>query len=858
MERETEGARERARGAREAWEGERRLGLLDRANRDRAVGERKRCERLIVTQVERYKEYSRRAEEYRRVVVRLRARAENAAAVGDVVQERLDQDERDLNVMAEYEVEDEQLLKALELDLSRASQEMHRRKLDAEDAKSHRAALHGELQRVSKNLSDVHARQMELSDELSRAKCTLAVRSRLIKRTLHAKNQISAELEEKQACVRELNEASKRIDMLNKGSQSKITLKEKVLRHKNEKCQELRRNLASLTQALETASHIRTSSIRGAEGAKARRCEAEETLKTHVELRDEKFRRVQKAEKMLEEERSSLMTLEECLQRLQRAHDADAATLQSALHDLEADKEQHFAVTKALHEQKQSNCRLEMELNGAMVQSKNLREKEHSLQTKIMKQQESIYSTSLQLQQLERKAARLQGVRSAEEKEKLEALIGSLQVDLDETRREYVEVAAEVKENELKLERVRVETNKRSEETNAASSVKQLLEVDAEGCKRQEHETLDRMETLQVELDKLRLKIAQRHRVLFLSCGQAKEITKRKAKISSDLLDQRDMLKGEHASNLARGIALQQQGHAAIMKVRNLEQRLDHLRSRYDIVRAKSPYGEELEINQQEDCLIIIENQREELDRERDDLNELIACATRDVESMRAILEDAERSNSNLRASLSHAHEIDGASHEEWKTAEALLERLQVENDGLALLREREDELTEALEKIKQHLEVAVDEYNALSSDVHNAERAHDSALRKYKSQKAKLRRSRRIAESAIALHRDALSLTPEDPPTTVELRVRARQLTEAIRKASEIVRSSSSTQAFKPLADSLGDSVALSPTSSLTSFFTFASSATRSSVSGSIASSSRSTSPLASTRSRVTAFIAS
>jgi len=858
VDRETKGARERAHGARAAWESERRLSLMDRANRDRAVGERLRCERLMVTQIDRYKEYSRRADEYRRTVVRLRARAQNASAVGEVVRERLDQDERNLRVLTEYEMEDEQTLKTLELDLSKASQEMHRHKLDAEDAESHRAALRGELQRVRKNLSDVHTRQMELNDELSRVNSTLAVRKRLIKRTLHAKHQISTELEEKQARVRELNETVKRIDLLNKGSQSKITLKEKMLRHKNEKCQELRLNLASLTQALETASHMRTFSFRGAECAKARRCEAEETLKTHVDVRDEKLRRVQKAEMMLEEERSSLMTLEECLQRLQFAHDAAAATLQSALNALEADKEQYVTATAAFHEQKQSNCRLEMELNGAMTHSKNLSEKEHALQTKIMKQQESIYSTSLQLQLLERKAARLQGVRSDQEKEKLEAMIESLQLELDDTRREYVALVAEAKDNELKLERVRLQTTKRSEEADAASGAKQLLEVDAEGCKRQERDAMDRMEAFQVELDEIRLKIARRHRVFFLSCGQAKEIAQRKATISSELIEQRDMLKEEHASNLARAVALQQQTHAAIMNVRNLEQQLDHLRSRYDVVRAKSPYGEDVEINEQEDCLVILENQREELDRERDYLNELIACTERDVESMHTILVDAERSNANLRASLLRANEIDGASREEWKTAEALLGRLQEENDGLARLRDREGELTAAVEKMKLRLEVAVGEYNELSGDVRDVERAHDAARRKYKSQKAKMRRSRRAAESAIASHREALSLTPEDPPTTIELRVRARQLTESIRKASEILCSSSSTQVFKGLADSRDDSVALSPSSSLTSFFTYASSTTLSSVSGSIASASLSMSPLASSGSRVTAFIAS
>ena len=54
-----------------------------------------------------------------------------------------------------------------------------------------------------------------------------------------------------------------------------------------------------------------------------------------------------------------------------------------------------------------------------MMHSKNLRETESTLRAKIVKQHELMYATSLQFQQLDRKTARLEGVRSNEEKEAL-------------------------------------------------------------------------------------------------------------------------------------------------------------------------------------------------------------------------------------------------------------------------------------------------------------------------------------------------------------------------------------------------------------------------------------------------------
>ena len=187
---------------------------------------------------------------------------------------------------------------------------------------------------------------------------------------------------------------------------------------------------------------------------------------------------------------------------------------------------------------------------------------------------------------------------------------------------------------------------------------------------------------------------------------------------------------------------------------------------------------------------------------------------------------------------MTHAHDESEASRGELKKTEALLAKLQVVNDGLARLREREEHLTDALSHLKETLKVAVDEHNALSSDIQEAQCAYDAAMRKYKSQKSKLRRARSNAESAVAAHRAARGFIPGDPATVIELRIRAHRLSETIRKASEIANSSSTLKTVVCDLDA-ESSLALSPTSSLTSFFTLASSATRSTAPSSIASDS-------------------
>lgn len=836
---EMEAVRERLRGAKAACEREKHLALLDRTNRDRAVSDRVRYERMTEAQRDRFNEYSRRFAVYARALERVRARAANAVDVQEVVQNRLMHREEDLNVLQDYETEDSRLMKSLEFELSKVSDDVHRSQAAAADAESQRAALECELRRVHNSLKASHARQIQLNDDYARASTALSERQSLIKRSSRAKEDAAKKLEDARGTLRELSDALKRAEIANKSSQNKLTVKEQLLHRKNMKCQELKSDLSSSAQALETATHMCVSAARGVESAKARRHEAEMTLQSHVNACKEKERQVDKAKKSLADDLAHLQTSEHHLRELSDAHDERESQLKEAQLSLDVDKEQLFVVSKAFHDQKQSKCRTEVELEGALKQSKYLREKESALQAKISKQREMIYTTSLRFQQLERKIVRLKGVRSNEENEKLKVTIESLKIELTEREREHVSLIAETKENECKMQRSLLEMNDHCLKAEEAQNFRVIREAEADGSEASWQETRNTMELLQVELDELRLQIARRRRLLFLSTAEADEIVQRKDGIVRDLLDQHASLHDEHRSLVVRLAVLQQDAHTAVMDSTHRKQRLDHLRSRYDVLRSKSPYGKDIDIDEQIDHLAIIDKQRDELGREHDKLCKLIDEAKSDVEAMQSVLHDTELSNSELRTKVMNVSSDKEGSKNAWKETDTLLEKLREENGVLARLRDREEELKHAINDLKTNLTAAVEEHNTLSQEVDDAEVEHQRATRKYKSQKAKLRRARAVAASVLSAHRKSLGLTPEDPASAAEQRIRAHQLKESIHKATEIVRDlRGATQALKTLPDSDGLSLVSSPTSSLASFFTFASSTTRSSAT-SLASSS-------------------
>lgn len=145
------------------------------------------------------------------------------------------------------------------------------------------------------------------------------------------------------------------------------------------------------------------------------------------------------------------------------------------------------------------------EISGGQGQNKNLAARIASLDEQVVRQQELLYGVEFQLQQMERKVARAQGVRSEEESRALNARIAKLTSTLEEVNVEHSMLLEQVKHSEedlLKARRVnaglRAERGK-LEETLAA------LRLENEMVGRQAKAAVGEKEKAMVDHDVMKL-----------------------------------------------------------------------------------------------------------------------------------------------------------------------------------------------------------------------------------------------------------------------------------------------------------------------------------------------------------------
>lgn len=117
------------------------------------------------------------------------------------------------------------------------------------------------------------------------------------------------------------------------------------------------------------------------------------------------------------------LTAEENAHRIDQilaGEEGDAARLDKELSQL---KERHFVRAQDLFDLRRKETSMESDISGGKATLRNLNSKQHKLDEELLKQQEILYTQDFQLQQLRHKLSRMEGERTGEELEILNAKI---------------------------------------------------------------------------------------------------------------------------------------------------------------------------------------------------------------------------------------------------------------------------------------------------------------------------------------------------------------------------------------------------------------------------------------------------
>lgn len=381
--------------------------------------------------------------------------------------------------------------------------------------------------------------------------------------------------------------------------------------------------------------------------------------------------------------------------------------------EIKKKSDHHFKVIQELHNLKKKEKNFEAELNGCDATLKNLENRINKLDHDSLKQAEVIYTQDFNLQSLERRVNRLQGEKNNDEQAELEKKIEELKKIKGEKKDQYDLLMVQYKRVEdetRKSKRGIDELNK--DKTYIDSKIAELsLHIDTaqrllEKITIQKSDLMVNENIKKLELKKQRVALEKEaDQVLDLNNEQIKLETGMKERHSEIGIHQ-DLLKAQLRS-------WNEELQTVSSELKERMSKVDKLKKRYDItmISMAPPDGTPEEENSQAYYVIKAAQEKEELQREGDDLDAKIKKAERELRALENTLEVVNSNNETYKQSYSKA----GEHSEGMMQKEELEQQLRSLSDTYKHKRRQMKQLLEDVQNME-------DAYNSMNNDEKNYE----------------------------------------------------------------------------------------------------------------------------------------
>jgi len=623
------------------------------------------------------------------------------------------QKEEDRKAVERYKAMDNKKINSLVLQKERVTRDMVTQRNKFEQEVTETQAVQIELNKTADEYRDAHEGRQGLIAQWNDAVQAMARRDEDIKRTKELVEKQQGELRSWTQKMRKNKIFLEQEEINNSQAQVAIDSSQRSV----EKCRDLlRRNKSGLAELEEELSTVRNELLQ----AHAEVNKAVEEKENFEVLKIEKEKRMKQLEVELEEKRkemeffiSKTEDISAKSKQIELLHARNEEQLQAKFKELESMKNNLFRQQKELVDVQVKRKNAETEIDSAQKASKMLLSKIHKLDGLSMKQQEMLYGTEFQVQQLERKVDRASGKRSFEETEALNKLIKELREQMElhdkgcvQMMHQVKRLDAEVKSAERQLKESTLQQKILAEKLHNIELESGSFERELKNSRKKQRELTMEHGVLNLEVSKLKEKMDENNNKIFALRSRKMELKLQMNSRREELQLFQDIQKGEvKAAEDAR--------HHVAVDLKERKIKAQRLQQKYESIHAKfQKTGEEEKT--QAYYIIQVAQEREELQDKGDKLNESIKTAEKDIRMLTKTLIKMNKRNDKYKSMLYKA-DVNGA---EYDLKEKLEEQHRSVSDALYTKKNNLKDIQQENEEKKHALSQALNEIAAMEIDI--------------------------------------------------------------------------------------------------------------------------------------------
>ncbi|KAK7484760.1 hypothetical protein BaRGS_00024045, partial [Batillaria attramentaria] len=352
-----------------------------------------------------------------------------------------------------------------------------------------------------------------------------------------------------------------------------------------------------------------------------------------------------------------------------------------------------FKKQQELYKSRMEERDLEAMIEGSRAALRNLNSKISRLDTEALKQQEILYSQDFNIQQLERRIGRMQGEQSNEEKVHLEVKLQELIRELDEKNNTHNLLALQLKRLQDDIRRVTRELETSGAVKADLTSKIEELSLYNENSERELRTLIKNKQDKMVDENLMKLEIKRLRDMLNDKSGEVLTQEKRHLQLQTAMKERmqeiaihKDMLKAQFKAADEERQQISAELHDRISKI-------EKLRKRYEILMLSMAPPEGEEDRSQAYYVIKAAQEKEELQREGDDLDARIRKAEKEIRALENTLKLMNGRNEQYRKSFNKITETSDEMEEKTQLEEQMRAVMDKYKYKRRQIRELQDDL---------------------------------------------------------------------------------------------------------------------------------------------------------------------
>lgn len=386
------------------------------------------------------------------------------------------------------------------------------------------------------------------------------------------------------------------------------------------------------------------------------------------------------------------------------------------------------------------------EISGAQSAIKNLQFQISRLDQERGRQQELLYAVDFQSQLMQRKVARVSGERTVEEKDEFNKKVEQLDRQMDEQKSLHAILSAQIKKQDAELKNAGRALVGLKKDNEGMKSTMEELELQNTIVNRTVSNTVKEKEEALMQHDILRLELKRLRQQLTNKSENLYGLENRKQQLHISM-EEREKEVEVHTEVLnAQLRAAQEERHKAAIELAERKQKIYNLKMKYENVMNKVKKEEGEEQQSQAHYVIKAAQEKEELQRKGDELDDKIRRAEREIRALENTLGHLVTRNTKYKENFVNANQQNKTDVEEKGMLE---EQSRAANEVLfkkkKMLGQLEREEKEDLKRYEE-LRGSLDQ---LSSHVHEMVAARDSIAQDTDAQQQKLERAEQALDGS-------------------------------------------------------------------------------------------------------------